>query len=737
MRALNLVLLVWVGGAVLVLAPAAAVCSDGTPVTGRDAPRGDAWAVLPLDRALEEPALESALGLVLSGQDLLVVAGPERAEALGSLAASRGGEVGFLGSEPALRLWTSVGVIPEETAREIGINVIHRSHAVTLFRADLDRAYRLLEQGFFISEATLRPIADLKREHFGAGLTDRLLEARPLTQARQRFIKGLAVSVSADTLRQRIRHLSYDDGAETYRSRFAPRNEVRQQITPFLRDLLAAYVVPHGGTVEVEEFRPLLPAAYRGDDSVFANVIASKAGRKTSAHYIVCAHYDAISSRDPAWQASEDAWMSVAAPGADDNATGTAVLLETARLVSELDLDVGLTFVAFSGEELGLLGSAEYVRRLAPSDSMIGVINLDMLGYVQGGKHIALAYDLRSRWLSDLLDQTAEALDLESTIGARDFTGLGGSDHASFWSVGTPAVMLADRQDSQGLPLYPAYHTLADTLGGALEIDQVRENAELVVGFLARFAESQEETLCDISLTEGSVHWSWDGGPYIPLVAGDSVWVTLRAVNLGGSMITPEAYRFRVLLGDAQTGLEIAYQTLPVEALAGEYAVAGTSWQVGSDLVGEVMYSFSLEPLAAGVESDLANNSVTARLYVMPPATVLRGLHTYPNPVTDPADANLSFEIWHPYWQGREKTFTGQVDVWIYDLEGSRVGGGRLLRTLVGDKDIALGENSVALRDLLPDGADLPPGLYLCFAELKVTGGAGTVRAKTKFAVAR
>jgi hypothetical protein len=65
------------------------------------------------------------------------------------------------------------------------------------------------------------------------------------------------------------------------------------------------------------------------------------------------------------------------------------------------------------------------------------------------------------------------------------------------------------------------------------------------------------------------------------------------------------------------------------------------------------------------------------------------------------------------------------------------VGRATLLRTLVGDRDIALGENSVSLDRALPNGSDLAPGLYICFAELKVTGKTGSAKAKTKFAVAR
>jgi len=115
----------------------------------------------------------------------------------------------------------------------------------------------------------------------------------------------------------------------------------------------------------------------------------------------------------------------------------------------------------------------------------------------------------------------------------------------------------------------------------------------------------------------------------------------------------------------------------------------------------------------------------------MPGETVVAGLHVYPNPVRDPASASLRFEIWHP-----EMDFAGLVEIWIYDLGGDRVGHALLQRTHIGTKQIAIGTNTVSLASLLAD-ANLAPGIYVCFAELTVTGQAGRASAKSKFAVAR
>jgi hypothetical protein len=119
-------------------------------------------------------------------------------------------------------------------------------------------------------------------------------------------------------------------------------------------------------------------------------------------------------------------------------------------------------------------------------------------------------------------------------------------------------------------------------------------------------------------------------------------------------------------------------------------------------------------------------------LEVMAPTVVLRDLHVFPNPVTDPATAKLAFEILVP-----ENDFAGQLSVSVFDLEGQKVGVALLVRSHIGDKDIAIGKNAVDLDRILGGAWDLPPGIYICLAELKLTGGAGAASAKFKFAVAR
>src|SRR4030095_15802633 len=87
------------------------------------------------------------------------------------------------------------------------------------------------------------------------------------------------------------------------------------------------------------------------------NVIARRPGaRPGSGKYVLGAHYDSIARRTPNWNHQTDP-----APGADDNGSGVACLIEAARVLLQEQYDFDLEFCFFSGEEQILLGSKAYV----------------------------------------------------------------------------------------------------------------------------------------------------------------------------------------------------------------------------------------------------------------------------------------------------------------------------------------------------------------------------------------
>ena len=172
------------------------------------------------------------------------------------------------------------------------------------------------------------------------------------------------------------------------------------------------------------------------------NVVAILPGadpKLSSEVIVVGAHYDHLGlggegSLDP------DA-RGVVHNGADDNASGTSGLIEVARRLSDDERRPArsVLFLAFTGEEKGLWGSAYYVREpLVPLDRTIAMINMDMIGRLEGRPLSVMGVGTAEEWL-DLLAEANNDLDRPLTI-ATSPDGFGPSDHASFYGEGIPVL---------------------------------------------------------------------------------------------------------------------------------------------------------------------------------------------------------------------------------------------------------------------------------------------------------
>lgn len=103
-----------------------------------------------------------------------------------------------------------------------------------------------------------------------------------------------------------------------------------------------------------------------------ANVVATLRGTvHPDLVYVVSSHFDSVER----------------GPGADDNSSGTSALLEAARVMAQRPMPATIRFAFFTGEEAGLLGSREFVRRaVAAGERIVGALNNDMLGYANDGR---------------------------------------------------------------------------------------------------------------------------------------------------------------------------------------------------------------------------------------------------------------------------------------------------------------------------------------------------------------
>ena len=126
--------------------------------------------------------------------------------------------------------------------------------------------------------------------------------------------------------------------------------------------------------------------------------------------------------------------------GADDNASGTALLVEVARMLKqEGPFPRTILFVAFSGEERGLLGSAHYTANAAvPLADTAAMVNLDMVGRLDGNK-IVVHGTGTGTGLDALVDRFVAARGFEA---AKEPGGFGPSDHSSFYARKIPVLHL-------------------------------------------------------------------------------------------------------------------------------------------------------------------------------------------------------------------------------------------------------------------------------------------------------
>ena len=205
------------------------------------------------------------------------------------------------------------------------------------------------------------------------------------------------------------------------------------------------------------------------------NIIAEKTGQAYPDDVvIICGHYDSYSRS-----------AATLAPGADDNASGTAAVMEAARILMPYNFDFTIRFIAFSAEEWGLYGSQYHASRArARQEKIVGVINLDMIAYADAiPEDLELFVNQDSEWLAERLG-----------LAARSYTGLPFrkiidasmvySDHAPFWDTGYPALL-----GIEDMPLRnPYYHQTTDTID-TLNFDFFTSSAKTALGALAELAQ--------------------------------------------------------------------------------------------------------------------------------------------------------------------------------------------------------------------------------------------------------
>lgn len=197
----------------------------------------------------------------------------------------------------------------------------------------------------------------------------------------------------------------------------------------------------------------------RAGESTSHNVIATKKPtnkkKDTNNIIVVSSHHDSVEG----------------APGANDNASGTAMTLELARVFKNVPTDTEIRFITFGAEELGLIGSTHYVNNLSEDEinRTIANFNLDMVGSRDAGDLVMLTLDGQPNLVTELAQNASTRLN-----GIATPYGQGGrSDHVPFAEVGIPAALFIHS------PTEPWYHTPEDSID-KISKEKLQDVAEIV-----------------------------------------------------------------------------------------------------------------------------------------------------------------------------------------------------------------------------------------------------------------
>ncbi len=197
---------------------------------------------------------------------------------------------------------------------------------------------------------------------------------------------------------------------------------------------------------------------------------------------IVGAHYDHLGRGG---SGSLAPWTRAIHNGADDNASGTSVLLEVARQIGQRrdELKRRVLFIAFSAEESGLIGSARYVRSpLYPMDETAAMVNLDMVGRL-GEQPLTVYGTGTGNGFATMADQLGEQHGLKIK---KISSGYGPSDHASFHAAGVPVFHLFTG-------LHADYHRPSDDYD-KIDYEGMQRITQLTVDMVMELATSTEKT---------------------------------------------------------------------------------------------------------------------------------------------------------------------------------------------------------------------------------------------------
>jgi hypothetical protein len=255
-----------------------------------------------------------------------------------------------------------------------------------------------------------------------------------------------------------------------------------------------------------------------------ANVIADRVGSGPAPRgvVLVTAHLDSINIAGGA---------AAPAPGADDNASGSAGVLELARVLATRGWQHDIRLILFGGEEEGLFGSKQYVAALPPAERarIRAVLNMDMIASLNAQPPTVLLEGalVSQGQINDLAAAAAAHTALRVETSLNPFA----SDHVPFINAGIPAVLTIEGSDSANGRIHTA-NDLLTYLDYGLAMEILRMNVAALAGWLVPVAAAPRPAGPMVSFgpnrldvfvvgTDSALyHKAWDGSGWQPSTTG-------------------------------------------------------------------------------------------------------------------------------------------------------------------------------------------------------------------------
>ncbi len=333
------------------------------------------------------------------------------------------------------------------TLRSIA-RVLRSDRFDAVIEATEEEALEALGSGMEIARVFVRPIRKARAERIEP--LSKTMTADALIQTMVGAVSGTNVDAAVQRLQNFVTRYCTTDSCQ------AAANWIKAEFESFGIDSVHFHAIPGG-------YKP--------------NVVATIPGVGDPSKVIVLGgHYDSYATTNNA-------------PGADDNASGTSCVLETARILSQYDFNYTITFIAFGAEELGLYGSEAYAGDAAArGDDILAAVCVDMIGYLASGDAMDLDIvdNTGSVWIRDAVFQAAADYVPGFSLVDGAVPGGASSDHASFWANGYDAILFFEDSGSYS----PYIHTTNDRVGPSYNSPTLAFNSvKTAVGLVATLAE--------------------------------------------------------------------------------------------------------------------------------------------------------------------------------------------------------------------------------------------------------